>query len=204
MFFIGYAHGWCAKFTDAYALNRVLTDVHSLAQFRVLGPLSNFAEFDRVFNCTPGQGNSRVKKCANPAQYDFAFQSLPINRRRCIAFLPDNPNDKLCHCNRTKDEHLNTNDQWQSNEKCCADIHTTKDSTKEQGLSLINGAPYVRCDIQTDPSIVETILLDIWRIPRPSLLMQVTGGHKYFKLRGKMEVNFLDDFVKTKFKTHKN
>ncbi|CAF5039668.1 unnamed protein product, partial [Rotaria sp. Silwood1] len=114
------------------------------------------------------------------------------------------PNDKLCHCNRTKDEHLNTNDQWQSNEKCCADIHTTKDSTKEQGLSLINGAPYVRCDIQTDPSIVETILLDIWRIPRPSLLMQVTGGHKYFKLRGKMEVNFLDDFVKTKFKTHKN
>ncbi|CAF3752104.1 unnamed protein product [Rotaria sp. Silwood1] len=39
-------------------------NVHSLAQFRVLGPLSNFAEFDRVFNCTPGQGNSRVKKCA--------------------------------------------------------------------------------------------------------------------------------------------
>ncbi|CAF4423120.1 unnamed protein product [Rotaria sp. Silwood2] len=64
MFFIGYAHGWCAKFTDQYALNRVLTDVHSLAQFRVLGPTSNFVEFDRVFNCTPGQGNSRVKKCA--------------------------------------------------------------------------------------------------------------------------------------------
>lgn len=83
MFFIGYAHGWCAKFTDAYALNRVLTDVHSIPQFRyvtttgseraaqspfvsfrVLGPLSNFVEFDRVFNCTPGQGNSRVKKCA--------------------------------------------------------------------------------------------------------------------------------------------
>jgi len=64
MFFIGYAHGWCAKFTDAYALNRVLTDVHSIPQFRVLGPLSNFAEFDRVFSCTPGQGNSRVNKCA--------------------------------------------------------------------------------------------------------------------------------------------
>ena len=30
---------------------------------RVLGPLSNFVEFDRVFSCTPGQGNSRVKKC---------------------------------------------------------------------------------------------------------------------------------------------
>lgn len=63
MFFIGFAHGWCAKMTDAYALNRVLTDVHSVAEFRVLGPLSNFAEFDRVFNCTPGQGSSRVNKC---------------------------------------------------------------------------------------------------------------------------------------------
>lgn len=64
MFFIGYAHGWCAKMTNAYALNRVLKDVHSIPQFRVLGPLSNFAEFDRVFSCTPGQGNSRVNKCA--------------------------------------------------------------------------------------------------------------------------------------------
>jgi len=64
LFFIGYAHGWCAKFTDAYALYRVLTDVHSIPQFRVLGPLSNFKEFDRVFNCTPGQGDSRVNKCA--------------------------------------------------------------------------------------------------------------------------------------------
>jgi membrane metallo-endopeptidase-like protein 1 len=64
MFFIGYAHGWCAKMTDEYALNRVLTDVHSIPQFRVLGPLSNFVEFDRVFSCTPGQGSSRVQKCA--------------------------------------------------------------------------------------------------------------------------------------------
>jgi membrane metallo-endopeptidase-like protein 1 len=63
MFFIGYAHGWCAKFTDAYANYRVLTDVHSIPQFRVLGPLSNFKEFDRVFGCTPGQGDSRVDKC---------------------------------------------------------------------------------------------------------------------------------------------
>ncbi|CAF0728323.1 unnamed protein product [Adineta steineri] len=63
MFFINYAHTWCTKMTDSYALNRVLSDVHSLGQFRVIGPTSNFAEFDRAFNCKPGQGNSRVKKC---------------------------------------------------------------------------------------------------------------------------------------------
>lgn len=34
MFFVNYAHTWCTKMTDAYALNRVLTDVHSLGQFR--------------------------------------------------------------------------------------------------------------------------------------------------------------------------
>lgn len=51
--------------------------------------------------------------------------------------------------------------------------------------------------------IVERVLLDIWRIPRPALLMQIIGGHKYFKLRGKMEVNFLDDFVKFVCKSSK-
>ncbi|CAF4169227.1 unnamed protein product [Rotaria sp. Silwood2] len=63
MFFINYAHTWCSKMTDSYTQNRVLSDVHSLGQFRVIGPTSNFVEFDRVFNCRPGQGNSRVQKC---------------------------------------------------------------------------------------------------------------------------------------------
>ncbi len=69
--------------TDSYARNRVLTDVHSLGQFRYLyiypglmediiiiqfyfrvtGPTSNFKEFDRAFGCKEGQGNSRVNKC---------------------------------------------------------------------------------------------------------------------------------------------
>jgi predicted metalloendopeptidase len=43
MFFIGYAHGWCAKFTDAYALHRVLTDVHSIPQFRYLDKFIYFS-----------------------------------------------------------------------------------------------------------------------------------------------------------------
>ncbi|CAF2099472.1 unnamed protein product [Rotaria magnacalcarata] len=63
MFFINYAHTWCTKMTDAYALSRLLTDVHSLGQFRAIGPTSNFDEFDRAFSCKPGQGNSRVDKC---------------------------------------------------------------------------------------------------------------------------------------------
>ncbi|UJR10830.1 hypothetical protein I4U23_015017 [Adineta vaga] len=63
LFFINFAHTWCIKMTDAYARNRILTDVHSLGQFRITGPTSNFDEFDRAFGCKPGQGNSRVNKC---------------------------------------------------------------------------------------------------------------------------------------------
>jgi predicted metalloendopeptidase len=63
MFFINYAQVWCSKMTDSYATNRVLTGVHSPGQFRVHGPTSNFHEFDRVFGCKLGQGNSRKNKC---------------------------------------------------------------------------------------------------------------------------------------------
>ncbi|CAF1438868.1 unnamed protein product [Adineta ricciae] len=63
MFFINYAHTWCTKMTDEYALNRLLTDVHSLGPLRAVGPTSNFDQFDRAFGCTPGQSNSRVNKC---------------------------------------------------------------------------------------------------------------------------------------------
>ncbi|CAF3791141.1 unnamed protein product [Adineta steineri] len=63
LFFMNYGQIWCSKMTDANALNRVQTGVHSPGRFRVIGPPSNFAEFDRVFNCKPGQGNSRVNKC---------------------------------------------------------------------------------------------------------------------------------------------
>ncbi|CAF1253776.1 unnamed protein product [Adineta steineri] len=63
MFFINYAHIWCEKMTDSSARGRVESNDHSLGQFRVNGPTSNFVESDRAFNCKPGQGNSRVNKC---------------------------------------------------------------------------------------------------------------------------------------------
>ncbi|CAF1457934.1 unnamed protein product, partial [Adineta steineri] len=63
MLFINYAYTSCEKMTDSYVLDHVLHDLHSSGQFRVNGPTSNFVEFDRAFNCKPGQGNSRVKKC---------------------------------------------------------------------------------------------------------------------------------------------
>jgi len=53
-FFLGYAQVWCSIYTDEEASNRIDTDVHSPAAFRVLGPLSNFEEFGKAFQCEKG------------------------------------------------------------------------------------------------------------------------------------------------------
>ncbi|CAF1200289.1 unnamed protein product [Rotaria sordida] len=63
MFFIHFAHIWCTRISISRAFNRILTDVHSLEHFRIIGSTSNFDEFDRVFGCKLGQRNSRMKKC---------------------------------------------------------------------------------------------------------------------------------------------
>ncbi|CAF4187989.1 unnamed protein product [Adineta steineri] len=64
MFFLNFGHTYCEKMTKQSAYSYIMTDVHSPSQFRVFGPTSNFVEFDRVFGCKPGQGNSRVDQCS--------------------------------------------------------------------------------------------------------------------------------------------
>ncbi|UJR21017.1 hypothetical protein I4U23_024117 [Adineta vaga] len=63
MFFLNFGRLWCAVSTDQSAKKDILMDEHAPYEFRVLGPTSNFAEFDRVFHCHPGQRNSRINKC---------------------------------------------------------------------------------------------------------------------------------------------
>ncbi|CAF1215884.1 unnamed protein product [Rotaria sordida] len=63
MFFIHFAHVGCTRISISRAFNKILTDVHSLERFRIIGSTSNFDEFDRVFGCKLGQRNSRMKKC---------------------------------------------------------------------------------------------------------------------------------------------
>ncbi|CAF3681611.1 unnamed protein product [Adineta steineri] len=63
MFFMNFGHTWCTKMTNKAAHLYIDRNVHSPAQFRIRGPTSNFVEFDRVFGCKTGQGNSRVNKC---------------------------------------------------------------------------------------------------------------------------------------------
>ncbi len=51
-FFLAYAAAWRGQFRPQTIKVQVQTDPHSPDEFRVLGPLSNSAEFEQAFGCT--------------------------------------------------------------------------------------------------------------------------------------------------------
>jgi len=65
-FFLGYAQAWRFMIREESARMRVVTDPHSPAKFRVVGPLSNLPEFFEAFAC--GEGTAMVRpKAQRPA-----------------------------------------------------------------------------------------------------------------------------------------
>lgn len=53
-FFLGYALGWLSQTREEQLRNRLLTDVHSPAKYRVNGPFMDVDEFYSAFNIKPG------------------------------------------------------------------------------------------------------------------------------------------------------
>ncbi|XP_011496127.1 PREDICTED: neprilysin-like, partial [Ceratosolen solmsi marchali] len=64
MFWISSASIWCNKYRPEALKGRVIVDVHSPGEFRVIGPLSNMAEFSRDFNCPSDSSMNPTKKCS--------------------------------------------------------------------------------------------------------------------------------------------
>lgn len=54
-YFLGYALGWQSHQRDEVLAQRILTDVHSPASYRVNGPFADVPEFYEAFNVQPGQ-----------------------------------------------------------------------------------------------------------------------------------------------------
>jgi predicted metalloendopeptidase len=61
-FFLGFAQGWCGKYTDEAMKTLVTTNPHSPPKFRVDGPLVNTPVFAQAFGCTAGQPMARTEK----------------------------------------------------------------------------------------------------------------------------------------------
>lgn len=53
-YFLGYALGWLGHIRDEQLRNRLMTDVHSPAKYRVNGPFVDVDEFYTAFNIKPG------------------------------------------------------------------------------------------------------------------------------------------------------
>ncbi len=65
-FFLGYSLGWLYHIREESLAQRLLTDVHSPAKYRVNGPFRNVPAFYETFNVKPGDGmyvpdSARVK-----------------------------------------------------------------------------------------------------------------------------------------------
>jgi predicted metalloendopeptidase len=58
-FFLGYAETWRLKHREAALRSRLMTDVHSPAQYRIVGPLANLPEFYEAFGCKDGDPMKR-------------------------------------------------------------------------------------------------------------------------------------------------
>ena len=62
-FFIAYGFSWCANIRPELERNVVLTNPHSLPNYRVNNVVSNMPEFQKAFACTAGQPMVRALAC---------------------------------------------------------------------------------------------------------------------------------------------
>ncbi|XP_005183445.2 neprilysin-4 [Musca domestica] len=63
LFFTSYGYLWCSDFYSKLRTTLMAIDIHVPDKFRVLGPLSNFEEFAKEFNCPVGSKMNPAKKC---------------------------------------------------------------------------------------------------------------------------------------------
>jgi endothelin-converting enzyme/putative endopeptidase len=63
LFFIGFAQTWCTLATPEIEQMLATVDTHSHPRYRVNGPVSNFPEFARAFECAEGTPMNPVDKC---------------------------------------------------------------------------------------------------------------------------------------------
>ncbi|KAF0718463.1 Aste57867_1679 [Aphanomyces stellatus] len=63
LFFLAFAQKDCGKYSDAYYINHLKTDIHPLGKWRTWGALQNNDDFARVFKCPVGSHMNPVKKC---------------------------------------------------------------------------------------------------------------------------------------------
>ncbi|XP_061380295.1 endothelin-converting enzyme homolog isoform X2 [Danaus plexippus] len=63
LFFISFAQVWCSAMTKESTKMQIEKDDHTVAKYRVIGPISNLREFSEEFNCPVGSKMNPKHKC---------------------------------------------------------------------------------------------------------------------------------------------
>ncbi|XP_050671750.1 endothelin-converting enzyme homolog isoform X2 [Leptidea sinapis] len=63
LFFISFAQVWCSAMTKESTKMQIEKDDHTIAKYRVIGPISNLPEFSVEFNCPLGSKMNPKHKC---------------------------------------------------------------------------------------------------------------------------------------------
>ncbi|KAJ2941005.1 hypothetical protein O0L34_g13132 [Tuta absoluta] len=63
LFFISFAQVWCSSMTKESAKMQIEKDDHTIAKYRVIGPISNLKEFSEEFHCPLGSKMNPKNKC---------------------------------------------------------------------------------------------------------------------------------------------
>ncbi|KAJ8683045.1 hypothetical protein QAD02_018837 [Eretmocerus hayati] len=64
LFFLNFAQLWCGSMRPEAMKNKLKTAVHPPGKFRLIGTLTNFEHFAKVFNCPVGSPMNPVNKCS--------------------------------------------------------------------------------------------------------------------------------------------
>ncbi|XP_078037218.1 endothelin-converting enzyme 1 isoform X2 [Augochlora pura] len=63
LFFLGFAQVWCGNYTNGALKSKLIEGVHAPNHFRVIGTLSNNADFANAWNCPNGSPMNPIGKC---------------------------------------------------------------------------------------------------------------------------------------------
>ncbi|XP_043284148.1 neprilysin-4-like isoform X1 [Venturia canescens] len=63
LFFLGFAQVWCGNYTNGALKSKLIEGVHAPNHFRVIGTLSNNAEFAKAWSCPLGSPMNPLHKC---------------------------------------------------------------------------------------------------------------------------------------------
>lgn len=64
LFWISYAHDYCIKYRPEIKKLLILTDVHTIPHYRIIGSISNRPEFSQDFNCPRNSAMNPELKCS--------------------------------------------------------------------------------------------------------------------------------------------